>query len=314
VKPSRAEAADVVVIGEALVDVVEHEGSTTVHPGGSPLNVAFGLGRLGFNTVFATEFGDDSNGRLLRSHLDSANVHVIRELDPAGTSLATARLGAEGSATYDFTLRWNLGDVDVPPAAIVHTGSIGAMRQPGRERVREIVRRLPPESLLSFDPNIRPSLAPEVRESREIVDWYDRHAQIIKLSDEDADWLLPGLSASEVLEWFLDRGAGIAVLTRGASGSMVRSHVAEVEIKAPKIDVVDTIGAGDAYMSGLIGAIIRLSSLDRSGIRETPEQSLRDIGVMASTVATLTVQRAGALPPTEAELSQALGVAIAGQS
>ncbi|MDQ1130565.1 carbohydrate kinase [Microbacterium sp. SORGH_AS_0888] len=294
----------VLVIGEALVDVVERDGVREVHPGGSPMNVAYGLGRLGLPVVFATEFADDAYGALIADHLRAGGVQVIRGAVPASTSVAAASLGADGAASYEFDLEWGFALDALPPAALVHVGSIGALREPGGSRVRDLLEGMPPGTLVTFDPNVRPALVPPPDRSRELVAWYSARADVVKLSDEDAAWLAPGRSEDEVLEWLLDAGAGLAVMTLGSRGSLLRSRRGRVEMPARPTTVVDTIGAGDAYMTGLIAAI---GDLDASGdVRAGADAALLEaLGGVASATAALTVARPGAAPPTRDELRAA---------
>ena len=188
----------------------------------------------------------------------------------------------------------------------MHVGSVGAFRAPGSTAVREILQRLPASTLVSFDPNIRPSLIPDSRRARDLVASYAARADLVKLSDEDAAWLFPGFAEEDVLDWFLDHGVSVAALTRGSAGSLLRSRFARVEVAARPTTVVDTIGAGDAYMSGLIAAVLEPGA-GRDGLRTNAHAvCLERWGQVASTAAALTVARAGAAPPDRAELDAAL--------
>lgn len=310
---SRASAHSVFVVGESLIDVVEREGARTKHPGGSPLNVSFGLARLGLPTTFATSFGDDENGRMLAAHLASAGVSTIVEDAAGGTSVARALIGADGSARYDFDLRWDMRPIAVPTTAVFHTGSLGALREPGAAAVRRMVEGLHPDTVVTFDPNIRPALMPDPQRALDTVGWYSAHAHLVKLSDEDAAWLFPGWNPRAVLEWVLDQGAAVAVLTLGRRGSILRTRTSEVEAEARTTSVVDTIGAGDAYMAGLIAGAVFADVLTELRSRTVSAAALRSIGETASTVASLTVARAGAMPPTAAELENARSTTYAGE-
>jgi len=306
----------VLVVGESLVDVVERDGARNAHAGGSPLNVAYGLARLGVPTAFATEFADDDHGRIIEAHLDSAGVEILRHRSSERTSVATARIGSDGAAEYTFSLQWEFDAadlaVDLPPAPVVHVGSVGAFLEPGSQAVRRVLQELPATSLVSFDPNVRPALIPDRALARDLVAWYAGRADLVKLSDEDAAWLFPLTGEDDVLEWILAQGASVVVLTRGSAGSLLRTRWAQVELPAVRTEVVDTIGAGDAYMAGLIAAVI-----DPAGgvdvLRAGADSAfLERLGRIASTTAALTVARAGAAPPTRAELEAALDLAALG--
>ncbi len=299
-------AHQVLVIGESVVDVVERDGTTTAHAGGSPLNVAYGLARLGLPTAFATQFGDDAYGHLIAAHLASAGVEILRPEPSAETSVATARIGADGSAQYTFSLHWDFEAATVPATPVVHVGSVGAFREPGSTAVRRLLHGLPASTLVTLDPNIRPSLIPAAPAVLEQVGTYAARTDLIKLSDEDAAWLFPGMSEEDVLAWFLARGTAVVAITRGSGGSVLRSRLGHVEIDARPTTVVDTIGAGDAYMAGLIAAVLE----DADGIDTLRGGAdpvfLERVGRFASATAALTVARAGATPPTRAEMTAAL--------
>jgi len=300
-------AHEVLVIGESIVDVVDRDGITTAHAGGSPLNVAYGLARLGLPTAFATEFGDDAYGRMIAAHLASAGVAIMRDdASSVETSVATAQIGADGSAHYTFSLHWDYAATAVPVTPVVHVGSVGAFREPGSTAVRHALQQLPASTLITMDPNIRPSLIPDAPRVLEQVASYAARADLVKLSDEDAAWLFPGASEDDVLEWFLDRGTSVVAITRGSAGSVLRSRRGRAEIEARPTTVVDTIGAGDAYMAGLIAAV--LDGGDGLGaVRDGAESGfLERLGRVASTAAALTVARSGATPPTRAEMDAAL--------
>lgn len=293
------------VIGEALIDVVDRDGELSRHVGGSPLNVAFGLGRLGVRTVFATEFGNDADGAAIAAHLASAGVEIARTDDGSRpTSTALARIGADGSASYEFDIDWTFRTApSIDDVHAVHVGSIGAFRAPGGPRVLELIESLPSDVLVGFDPNIRPALMPSREESRRLVERYAARATIVKLSDEDAEWLYPG-RADEVPGILLAQGARLIAITRGAEGSTLHSPGASVHVPARPTVAVDTIGAGDAYMSGLLAAIAAPSGMV-TALEELTAADLAAIGRMAATSAAITVGRAGAMPPTADELERA---------
>ena len=130
----------VLVVGEALVDIVlRADGTATEHPGGSPMNVAIGLGRLGRETMLLTRLGHDDRGRSVLQHLAASRVHLVEgSVLPVTTATALARLAPDGSASYEFDLRWEIGQIALPvnPLA-VHTGSIAAVLEPGGSAVEQ---------------------------------------------------------------------------------------------------------------------------------------------------------------------------------
>lgn len=303
------DAGRVLVIGEALIDIVDHGSGPVEHVGGSPLNVAVGLARLGVDVTFATEFARDDRGERIAAHLAREGVSVVRTAPAAGrTSTAHARLRSDGSAAYEFDLEWDLAQM---PSAqgfgVVHVGSVGALRPPGADRVIELVESLPAGVLVTFDPNIRPALLPERERTRQLVERFAARAAVVKLSDEDAHWLYPGDTASAAIH-LLNAGAAVVVITRGASGSEIHAHGRIVTVPVFRTAVADTIGAGDAYMSGVIAAIVRRPAAAAALRHGAAPDDLAEIGRIAAAAAGVTVSRAGAAPPTSSELVAASGV------
>lgn len=293
----------VFVVGEALVDVaVGLDGVTRRMPGGSPMNVAFGTARLGVPTTLLTAFGDDEDGGLLADHLASAGVELAAGsvAEGASTSTALARLAADGSATYEFDLHWDIpSGARVPDGAIaMHTGSIAAAIEPGATHVLDLFERADAGVLRTFDPNVRPAITPDRDSTLERVERFARRAHILKLSTEDAAWLLPGASQDEVAEWGLALGARLVALTRGADGCVVTTSRHRVEHEGVRAEVVDTIGAGDAFMSALIAGAARWRLVEALISGDVSEEQTSALATLAQRAAVMTVARAGAQPPT----------------
>ncbi|WP_295034467.1 carbohydrate kinase [uncultured Microbacterium sp.] len=294
----------IAVIGEALVDIVE--GGET-HPGGSPMNIAVGLARLGHPTVLHTRIGSDPHGDAVRAHLDAAGVELgPGTVVPGRTSTATARLDAEGKAEYDFDIDWDIAVPDIAGARAVHTGSIGALREPGAAAVLAALGAAGSETLRTLDPNIRPDVIGERDEVLRRVVELAALCPVVKLSDEDAAWLVPGAPLEEVLAGLADRGARFVVATRGAEGCLALVDGTWFARPARPVAVADTIGAGDAFMSGLLHALLR-DGTDRLLVAgdPLPEDAVRAALDTALASAALTVARAGANPPTLTELDAA---------
>ena len=182
----------VLVVGESLVDVVERaDGSRTEHAGGSPANVAVGLGRLGIQPTLATTLAHDEHGALVRMHLAESGVRLLPGLNELErTSTAVATIDSDGSADYAFDLTWDPGRIwaeEVPE--IVHTGSIAAFLGPGADDVEDTLRRLAPMCIVTFAPNIRPSLLPAPGAAIERMRSLLALADLVKVSDDDLAWL-----------------------------------------------------------------------------------------------------------------------------
>lgn len=304
--------AHVLVIGEALVDIVEAaDGHIVEAPGGSPLNVAVTLARLGAATRLLTALGDDARADSIESHLADSEVLLVagaRHL--ARTSTAVARMRPDGSAAYEFDLEWSIaddgGEADVAGADVVHAGSIALFLGPGSAGVRRhlATASTTPGVLVALDPNIRPSLLPSRDAVGHTFEALVPLAHVVKLSDEDASWLYPGRSERDVLDLLLESGPSLAAITRGADGCVLATTPGSyVELPAVPTTVVDTIGAGDAFMGALLHAILELGlARDLATGRAPSCEDLVRIGTSAARVSAVTVSRRGADPPRPAEL------------
>ncbi|MCU1587761.1 MAG: hypothetical protein JWN31_1254 [Frankiales bacterium] len=278
---------EVLVVGEALVDVVvDVDGLRTERPGGSPANVAVGLHRLGREVQLLTALGADEHAGLLREHLAGIDL-LVAPVPRTGTAVAV--LDEVGRATYAFEIDWDLGGLR-PPAlpGWLHVGSLGAGLQPGADAVLELTRAACSEGVdVSFDPNCRPDVT-----ERDLgrVDDLAALSSVVKLSDEDLAFLYPDRPFAEVADRWLHSRTRLVVLTRGSLGATART--ADRSWEVPPEDgraVVDTVGAGDAFMAGLLDGLLR-------GLPD--EAALTH----ASVVARRTCQRAGADPPWARDL------------
>jgi fructokinase len=303
---------DVLVIGEALVDIVSTKTATgkglgVEHPGGSPANVALGLSRLGRQTSLLTRIGDDERGQAILDHLHSSGVRVVEgSVTEAPTSSATAVVDENGIASYHFALFWSIPeDVDVTRAPALHTGSIAAFLTPGGDAVLDVVERSAGRVLISYDPNARPQLMGEPTAARERVERIVAASDVVKVSDEDVAWLAPGEDPVDVIRAWQTSGPAVVVLTRGWAGATGVVAGRAVDVPAPPIEVVDTVGAGDAFMSGLLDAIAEAGLLTADGVpelRELPTDALAGMLGHAVRVAAYTCTQAGAQPPTKEQL------------
>lgn len=291
-----------VVAGEALVDIVVPRSGDAEHaPGGSPLNVAVGLSRLGVETLLVTRLGDDEHGRLVRSHVEASGVALedTAVVADARTSTATAHLDEHGAATYDFDLAWELPPLPLPEeATALHVGSIGAALRPGRDAVVRLVEEAAAKELLvSYDPNMRPVFTPDRAQAWADVREVAAASRLVKMSDEDLHFLLPGSDAAEVARTLLGGRTEVVVVTFGGSGAVAFSREATVEVPSRRSEVVDTVGAGDSFMAALL-AVVAEQGLASS------TAALREQVEAAHLAAAVTVSRRGADPPRRDELPE----------
>lgn len=288
------------VVGEALIDIVDDGAHRSEHVGGSPANVALGLGRRGADVALLTQIARDDRGRRIAEHVAASGVRVRDESwSLERTSTAIARIGADGAATYAFDIVW---DALRAPAGIrprvVHTGSIATTLDPGAATVRDVVAGLGADEV-TFDPNIRPALVDDRDVALAHVDAMMRIATTVKFSDEDAAWLFPGDDIDAVLDRILAAGPRLAALTLGADGALLATERDRVRVPPVAVEVVDTIGAGDTFMAAMVHALA-----SRPG-RSLAREDLEAIGRDAVRAAAKTVSRAGADLPWAAELARA---------
>ena len=308
--PHDTTTSSVLVIGEALVDIVERPGEEpSEHPGGSPANVAVGLARLGRDVELVSWFGADPHGSLLRSHLELEEVRLSPASARASrTSTARARLDESGAATYVFDLEWAPPEPDPGLQPLVlHTGSIAAVLEPGARTVAATIDRHRRHATISYDPNVRPDLMEDRERTRESVEQIVSRSDLVKVSDEDLGWLFPGEDPLTVARRWLTAGPGIVVVTRGAQGAWAgTAEGVELTSPARAVEVVDTVGAGDSFTAGVLDGLwsAGLLGADRRGaLRAVDAATLQRILDHAGRIAAITVSREGANPPTRTELT-----------
>ena len=299
---------DVVVLGEALIDIVITSAGAAERPGGSPANVTVALGRLGRDAALVARVADDDRGGVLRAWLSASGVDLHTAGDPERTATARAMIDERGNATYDFDIDWTLpSPVEIPAARIFHTGSVAATLAPGADEVRAAVERTRDTALISYDPNIRPALTGGVADARVRVEAIVALSDVVKASAEDAAWLYPGVAAVEVAREWVALGAGLAVITDGDAGSLGVTAHATVEIPAVPTLVVDTVGAGDTFMGTLLDGILNISGDTtelRAAVRALDDATLPPLLHRAAAAAAITVGREGMDPPTREDLQR----------
>lgn len=296
-----------VVLGEALIDLIPAGDATPAvstweaRSGGSPLNTATALGMLGRDVSFLGRLGDDSFGRQLAEHLRGHGVSLDLAVDTADpTTLAVVSLGADGKASYAFhthgttNCNWRAEEFpELDARAWLHFGSIGAVLEPSHDTVRAFLASTPARK--SYDLNVRPSIIPDREEYRRKVDALLRIVGDVngigKASDEDLEWLTD--DGSDALEtaaaWVRRYGLSLFLVTLGADGAAaVGPDGVLARVPGRRVDVVDTVGAGDTFMAGF------LAGFDGENLAESLER-----GVAASA---LVCTKPGAQPPTAEEL------------
>jgi fructokinase len=304
-----------VVVGEALVDLVGQRGGRTfaAHPGGSPANVALGLARLGLPVTLETRLGRDALGEMVLAHLQASGVRVGGgAVEGAKTTLAVATLAA-GVASYDFRIDWDLEALAPLPAEArcLHTGSLATVLPPGRAHVVDLVERERERGwvTVSYDPNVRPALLGDAARARPEIEHLVALSDVVKVSDEDLRWLYPDRADEDVARGWLASGPALVVVTRGGEGVYAAAAGPELRRDAVPVDLVDTVGAGDSFTSGLLDGLHRaglLGGARRDALAAIDEATLAGVLDAAALIAAITCSRPGADPPTRAEVDAAL--------
>jgi fructokinase len=305
------------VLGEALLDLVQTSQSSTydARPGGGPLNIAVGLRRLGHPTSLMARLSTRPLGEVLRRHIDSNELMLDGSVDTdEPVTLAFASLDPSGRASYDFyvegTADWGWTDAELARlpsgTTMLHTGSLAAAIEPGADAVLRLAQGLQAagDVVVSFDPNVRPDLVGPRSAAVERVQRFVAAADIVKASDEDLAWLYPKRRPDDVLGEWSASGPRLVVLTRGADGCTARTFAGgEISLQGVEVAVEDTIGAGDAFMSGLLSGLADVQCLEPGRLAGVGDADLQSALQQALVVSALTCKRVGADPPTRSEYS-----------
>ncbi len=305
--------------GEMLIDFIPTEardGSHAYRPavGGSPGNVALTLARLGVPVGFvgglSTDFFGDQIAAMLKSN--GVAMDYVARLDRP-TMLAFVNLDGEEPryAFYDSEAaarHWRLEDMKriEPKVSTLHFGSLSLIRLPAANAFAELMRREAGQRIISFDPNIRAGLVDDEAGYRARLTTFFAQAHVIKLSGADLEWIAPGKDIADLAAKWLAEEARIVLFTRGGEGATIFARNGEVTRKARKVKVVDTVGAGDSAMGGLLAALADLKALDCEALLHLTEPQLAEVLDFALAVAAITCSRVGADPPTRAELKEFL--------
>jgi fructokinase len=302
----------VTVIGEALIDLVPAGGADqfVARSGGSPFNVAVGLARLGHRTALMARLAEDAFGQILRRQATSEGLDLAAAPTASQpTTLAVVSLDDDAQASYDFYFegtadwQWTAAELERFPAesAIGHFGSLAAWTKPGSGHIQTAMSRLRAQgrALISYDPNVRPALLGQPASARPLIEQSVAAAHVVKASREDVEWLYPGQGLDEVSSRWLSLGAALVVITDGADGAQLRRGRDEGFRRPGRpVAVVDTVGAGDAFTAGLLGAILRRGLQQPDRLQHVSEAVLAEIVDEAILVSALACERPGADPPT----------------
>jgi fructokinase len=295
----------IAVAGEALIDLVERDGTLHPLPGGGPFNTAVALGRLAVPAAFLGRISYDEFGELLVGLLRESGVddrYVLRGLAPTPVAVVHTRDG--GDAEYSFHLAGtayaDLTPEDLPelgPEIVaLHLGTLALATDPPASALEALMHRESARRLIMVDPNVRPDVIGDRDLYLARFESWLAYAHLVKLSARDAEWLYPDLELEACAQHLLSLGARLAVVTLGPDGALAVSGAQEARVASLPVEVVDTVGAGDAFGAGLLRALWASDALTADSVAQLDIAELEQALAFACAVAALQCSRAGAVP------------------
>jgi fructokinase len=307
----------ILVCGEALFDVFCGDASAAglqleARAAGSPFNVAIGLARLGRRVAFCGALSNGALGRMLRARLEAEGIDsALAPAVDAPTTLSLVETDASGSPRYTFygeqgaDRRWPAGAElpELPDAiGLIQLGSYPLVVEPVASGLRALVERERGRRLISCDVNLRLGVEPSLERWRVAVEWMARRAQLMKASDEDLALLQPGEETGRIVQRWREAGCALVVVTHGAHGASAWSGAGRVHVPAEAVEVVDTVGAGDAFQAAWLCRLGELGHLRPDGLRLPDAAALSDALAFATRAAAQVCTRRGADPARRSEL------------
>lgn len=305
-----------VVCGEALMDVFAAGDTATgmaldARVGGSPFNAAVGLARLAQPVAFFSAVSRDFLGaRLMRAlAAEGVNTSAVQRSD-APTTLGLVGLDADRVPSYSFYGE-GCADRQLSPDALealpqavsaIHLGSYAAVVEPTASTLRALVEREHARTLVAYDPNIRLNVEPNLARWRNMLEWMLPRTQLLKISEEDLQLMLPGTSCDAFAANALHHGVKLLVVTRGAEGSVAWTPQAHAIVPSVEVEVIDTVGAGDTFQAALLTWLAEHGSLSASALKSLSGAQLESALGFAARAAAITCSRRGADMPRRSEL------------
>lgn len=319
---------DIISLGEALIDFVSTVSGVAVKdapafvkaPGGAPANVAVGLAKLGISVGFIGKVGEDEFGFCLKETLEHWGVDTQGLiLDPAyRTTLAFVSLTADGKPSFAFyrnpgaDMMLTPDELDarwISSAKILHFGSISLLDSPAREATRTAIAEAKSAGvLISYDPNLRPALWSDRQSAFSLIREGMEKADIVKLSQEELGEIQCATDVHRATEQLMEQGKIAVFVTRGAEGCFVRCAQGCAEVQAMKVEPIDTTGAGDGFVAGVLSRVLEQCETG-SDPHQLPLDWWRETARFANTVAGLSVGKKGAIPalPMREDVLRAFG-------
>jgi fructokinase len=305
----------IVIGGEALVDLVDDDGSVRPMAGGGPFNTAIALGRLEVPVGFLGSISRDAYGQMLAERLVDSGVDMslVRRSD-APTARALVHRERDGGAEYSFEVRGtsladlSIRDLPVLPddAWAVHVGTLALAVDPPAAAYEALIQREAETRRIILDPNVRPAIFGDAATYRNRFERLVQLADVVKLSEDDAAWIYPGLRVNEVIELILGFGPRVVAVTRGKNGAVAASGDSFVDVAGIPVAVVDTIGAGDTFGAAFIAALMEWEAFGPQALRPIHESALARAVEYAVAASAITCTRAGAVPPSRDEIEAQL--------
>ncbi len=306
--------------GDALIDflpVKSTDGRDAIVPvaGGSCLNIAVGMARLGAPTGFVGGISTDLFGRMVADHALTSQVDLrFATRSDRQTTLAFVRT-VSGEPQYAFydeetaSRSWiyRHGAIPFDQIEAVHVGSTTLADDHGAAQALALVKDARKTVTISFDPNCRPKLVKDKARYVTRMNAFAAAANIVRMSDVDFEFLYVGDDYAGMAKSLIEAGAGLVVVTRGIKGAQAwHSRAGAVEVRAPTVNVVDTIGAGDSFQAALLFALRAIGRIGAESLAHADSEELRRVLTFASDCAAFTCGRAGADPPRQADVSAGL--------
>ncbi|MEH2472085.1 fructokinase [Nitrobacteraceae bacterium AZCC 2299] len=306
--------------GDALVDflpvkAVDGRDAAVPVAGGSCLNIAVGMARLGAPTGFVGGISTDLFGRIIADHASASRVdlrYAVRS--DHQTTLAFVRTVAgepqyafydEATASRNWTYR--PGSIPFDEIEAIHVGSTTLASDQGAANALAVVKDAGGSVTISFDPNCRPNLVRRKARYVDQMDVFAAAADIVRMSDVDFEFLYGGSDYRGRARSLIAAGASLVVVTRGIKGAQAwHGGAGMVEVEAPTTDVVDTIGAGDSFQAALLFALRAVGRIRRGALAQMNSEELGRALSFASSCAAFTCGRAGADPPRQSDVGAAL--------
>jgi fructokinase len=294
------------VVGEVLIDLIPDGDQDLAVVGGGPANTAKALAKLGVKTYFIDGVSTDNYGQMAKDALLSANVLLdYAKYSTKPTCTAKVTLSKSGSASYEFviedTATFDFSDQWLPDPqslrpSLLHIGTLATIIEPGASVLFKWAQNVAHVAPIVFDPNIRPVVLSDRDEYVKKVEKWASIASAVKVSDEDLNWLYPGKAINEIVNEWLEVGVELVVVTLGGKGITAYRKSEEISVDAVKVDVADTVGAGDTVGAVLVEAIVD------NGLDRLTGEVLKTMLKRAAKAAAITVSRTGANPPSKDEI------------